>query len=145
MAGTEVVERRQEALLAVFGDDPLHMRDIDHALVFGKLEHDLIVREANAARGLERRTDASGWLVDNVGHEVDGQPGLGILEQLTGKLDGLHTAGLVELVTVCLVHLPEDPARSLSLRAPHQGLVAPDPVLAEINDGLKGHGEVERQ
>ena len=57
--------------------------------------------------------------------------------------DGLDPAQLVEAVAIAVVDPGNHALRRLIVEPPHQRLVAEDGALAAIDDGLKGHGEVE--
>ncbi len=146
IAGAEIVEGRDEAHLAVLGDDVLQMRDIGHLLALGELEHDRGQREAALAGGRKGCAQAGGRLVNGVGQEVDRQmrqfPGG---EQPRRQRDRLHPAGLVEAVFLVGRDLRQDAVGALPVEAPHQGLVAPDPLRRDVEDGLEGHGELEVQ
>lgn len=57
--------------------------------------------------------------------------------------DGLDPAQLVEAVAIAIVDPGNHALRRFVVEPPHQRLVAEDGALAAIDDGLKGHGEVE--
>ena len=92
IAGAEIVERGDEAEPPVFGDDAFDMSGVVDALVLGEFEHDALGREADAARGLERGADARGRFVDRIGHEIDRQPQVLVVEQPARGLDRLDAA-----------------------------------------------------
>ena len=143
-AGAEIVEGRQEALLAIGGHDPLHMLDVLEPLLFGELEHDAPVGEVHAPCGLQRGADAGIRLVDRVRHEIDRQAGIAVARQeAPGQLDRLHARRLVELVARRVGDPVEDRAGRLAVGPAHQRLVGPDMSGSDIDDRLERHREVE--
>ena len=115
IAGAEIVDRGQEALAAVLGDDALDVADVLDLLALGELEHDVVAREAGRLGGGERRAQAGGRLVDGVRQEIDRELDvLAAREQPRCQFDRLDAAGLVEAVAVRVV----DPDRICQAPSP---------------------------
>jgi hypothetical protein len=146
VAGTEIVDSRDEALPLVLADNPLDVAHVIDLFPLGELEHDVLTGKVGLSRGRQRGPQAGGRLIDGVGHEVDGK--LDVLAPRVkprGGLDCLDAAGLVELVTVVGVDLGEDRPGRLTTRPAHQSFVAPDALRPGIHDGLKRHAEIKRE
>ena len=141
VTGTKVIDRRLEAERLIVIDDAANMAVIQHLLHLGELEHDLLDGKEMLAGRLQGGADAALRAVDRIGQKVDAQhtPHL----EPGGQRDGLDPAQLVEAVAIAVVDPGNHALRRLVVEPPHQRLVAEDGALAAIDDGLKGHGEVE--
>ncbi len=141
VTGAKVIDRRFEAEGLIVIDDAAKMLAILHLLHLGQLEHDLLDREEVLAGRLQGGANAALRAVDRIGQKVDAQHAPHI--EPGGQRDGLDPAQLVEAVAVVVVDPGNHALRRFVVDPPHQRLVAEDGALAAIDDGLKGHGEIE--
>ena len=145
ISGAEIIQRGPEAQLAIRLDDPLYMGRIRHLFVLGEFEHQVPVGEPDALGRGERFLNAGCRLIHRVGHEVDREPQVLLAEQPAGSFDRHHPGGLVEPVAQFLGYLAQDRISAFTVHAPHQGFVAPDAVIGDIDDRLERHLEFERK
>lgn len=122
-------------------DDTAKMLAILHLLHLGQLEHDLLDGEVVLAGRLQGGADAALRAVDRIGQKIDAQHPLH--PEPCRQRDGLDAAQLIEAVAVVVVDPGNHALRRFVVDPPHQRLVAEDGALSAIDDGLKGHGEVE--
>jgi hypothetical protein len=111
-------------------------------LALRQLEGQAIEREAVPARRLQGQADARARLVHRVRQEVDVE--LAVHAEPCRQLDRLDAAGLVEGVEILSIHLRQHRRGALAIRTADQRLMRVDPVIDQIHDRLKRHGEGEQ-
>lgn len=118
MTRIKIVDRRAEAHVMTGIKDGLQTRAVTRIDLFGKLEDQSLVRQAQPPRGVERRLQTCERRIDGVGKEIDRQPRACVEQpRRHHALDRGHPTLLVEVVAI-LGHDPrQDVARALALAA----------------------------
>ncbi|VVT20658.1 hypothetical protein HOE425_331875 [Hoeflea sp. EC-HK425] len=145
IAGTEIIDGRLEAQIAVGVKNVEQMRRVD-ALGFGKFEHDPFDRKSRPHRGFQGQLDAGLGFIDRVRQEIDGEVGIMLSEIERGReLDRRHPAFLVEGIAVGIGDLGQDNTRPLAFRAAQERLVGEHALVPDIQNRLESHGDVSRE